>query len=185
MSWLHAEGPRPKLPPLGDNLDDTVVQPHTALQAASTDTIPVESIPGSSTAPSSSRSAHFPALVPLAKVLKLEVHMATLLHNIHPWMNRSIVEAKELLERRMVQQIERKIVEVHQRFIAFDLQVLVRPDPEVDVSTLKGAGNILRADIDMILKARVPESEAPFVEPAEDTVMAVSFTTLYIPPPPP
>ena len=52
-------GPRPELAPLADDLSDT---------AASTDTTPVESIPGSSTAPSSSRSAPLPALVPLARV---------------------------------------------------------------------------------------------------------------------
>ena len=75
-------GPRPELPPLGDNLADTVAQACTAKQAASTDTTPVESISGSRTAPSSSRSAPFPALVPLARVQKLEAQMATLLHHI-------------------------------------------------------------------------------------------------------
>ena len=43
----------------------------------------------------------------------------------------------------------------------------------------------LRADIDTILEARVPESEAPSVEPAEDTVLAALFATSEIPPPPP
>ena len=37
----------------------------------------------------------------------------------------------------------------------------------------------------MILAARVPESEAPSVEPAEDTVMAALFVSSEIPPPPP
>ena len=37
----------------------------------------------------------------------------------------------------------------------------------------------------MILEARVPESEAPSAEPAEDTVMAALFATSEIPPPPP
>ena len=37
----------------------------------------------------------------------------------------------------------------------------------------------------MILAARVPESEAPSVEPAEDTMMAALFATSEIPPPPP
>ena len=37
----------------------------------------------------------------------------------------------------------------------------------------------------MILEARVPESEAPSVEPAEDTVLAALFSTSDIPPPPP
>ena len=43
----------------------------------------------------------------------------------------------------------------------------------------------LRADIDMILEVRVPKSEALYVEPTEDTVMAALFTTSEIPPPPP
>ena len=41
----------------------------------------------------------------------------------------------------------------------------------MDVSTLHPSVDILCADIDMILEARVLESEAPFVEPAEDKVM--------------
>ncbi|TMW99987.1 hypothetical protein EJD97_001564 [Solanum chilense] len=114
-------GPRPELPPLGDNLADTVAQARTSTQSASlsTDTTLVKFIPGSNTTPSSSRSASFPALVPLARVQKLEAHMATLLHHIQPWMQ------------------------------------------------------------------RVPESESPSAEPAEDTVMAALFATFEIPPPPP
>ena len=38
-------GPHLELPPLGDNLADTVAQARTATQAACTDTTPVESIP--------------------------------------------------------------------------------------------------------------------------------------------
>ena len=55
----------------------------------------------------------------------------------------------------------------------------------MDVSTLQAAVYSLRADIDTIREARVPESEAPSVEPAEDTVLAALFTTSEIPPPPP
>ena len=55
----------------------------------------------------------------------------------------------------------------------------------MNVSTLKDAVDSLSADIDMILEARVPESEAPSAEPAEDTVMAALFATSEIPPPPP
>ena len=84
----------------------------------------------------------------------------------------------------MVQHTEQKIAEVHQRLDAFELQVLARPSPQVDVSTLQAMVESLRADIDMILEARVPESEAPSAEPAEDTVMAALFSTFKIPPPP-
>ena len=77
-------GPRPKLPPLGENLADTVAHAQMATQAAFeiTDTTPVESIPGSSTDPISFRSSPFPALVPLFRVQKLKAQMATLLRHI-------------------------------------------------------------------------------------------------------
>ena len=111
--------------------------------------------------------------------------MSSLLHHIQPWMQRSIVEAEERLERRMVQHIEWKIAEVHQRLDTFELRVLARLSPQVDVSTLQAAVDSLHADIDMILEARVPESEAPSAEPIEDTLMVVLFATSEIPPPPP
>ena len=161
-----------------------VAQARTATQA-STETTPVESIPGSSTAPSSSRTAPLLVLVPLARVQKLEAQMTTLLHHIQPWMQKSITESEEPLERKIVQYTEWKIAEVHQRLDAFELRVLARPAPPVDVSTLQAVVDSLRADIDMILEARVPESEAPFVEPTEDTVLAALFATSEIPPPPP
>ena len=111
--------------------------------------------------------------------------MATLLHHIQPWMQRSIAEAEGHLERRMVRHAELNIAEVHQCLDAFELRVLARPAPQVDVSILQAAVNCLRTDIDMILDARLPDSEAPFAEPAEDTVMAALIATSEIPPPPP
>ena len=85
----------------------------------------------------------------------------------------------------MVQFSERKVAEVNQLLDSFELRVLARPAPPMDVSTLQAAVDTLRADIDMILKARVPESEAVSGEPAEDTVLAALFATSEIPPPPP
>ena len=107
--------------------------------------------------------------------------MATLLHHIQPWMQKIITESEEHLERKMMHFTERKIVEVNQRLGAFELRVLARPAPPVDVSTLQAAVDSLRVDIDTILEARVLES----VEPAEDTVLAALFATSEIPPPPP
>ena len=111
--------------------------------------------------------------------------MATILHHIYPSMHKSITESEERLERKMVQYTERKISEVHQRLDAFELRLLARPAPPVDVSTLKAVVDSLHADIDMILEAMVPESEAPSVEPTKDTVLAALFATSEIPPPPP
>ena len=76
-------------------------------------------------------------------------------------MQNSITESEERLERKMVQYTERKIAEVNQRLDSFELRVLVRLPPPVDVSTLQGVVDSLRANIDTILEARVPESQAP------------------------
>ena len=111
--------------------------------------------------------------------------MATLLHHIQPWMQKSITESEARLEKKMQQFTERKIAEVNQRLDAFELRVLARPASPVDVSTLQAAVDSLHKDIDTILEARVPESEAPSIEPAEDTVLAALFATSNIPPPPP
>ena len=93
-------GPRLEVPPLGENLADTVEKAQAATLATSepTDSTPVESIPGGTTAPISSPFTPSATLVSLARVQKLEYKMATLLNHIHPWMQRSIVEAKECME---------------------------------------------------------------------------------------
>ena len=63
--------------------------------------------------------------------------------------------------------------------------MLTRLSPSVDVSTLQAAVDSLHADINTILEARVPDSEAPSIDPAEDTVLTTLFATSDIPPPPP
>ena len=50
-------------------------------------------------------------------------------------MQRSIAEMEERFEPKMAQISERKIVEVHHRLQAFELRVLDRSAPQVDVST--------------------------------------------------
>ena len=65
--------------------------------------------------------------------------MATLLHHIQPWMQKSITDSEDRLERKMVQYTEWKINEVHQHLDAFELRVLSRPAPPMDVSTLQAA----------------------------------------------
>ena len=99
-------------------------------------------------------------------------------------MQRSIVEAEERIERKMAQHTEQQIMEVHQYLDEFELWVLARPSPTVDLTILQVAVENMRADLDTILEARVPQSEAPFVDPAEDTVLAALFSTTVVPPPP-
>ncbi|TMW83040.1 hypothetical protein EJD97_003165 [Solanum chilense] len=144
-------GPRPELPPLGDNLADTVAQALTATQAAYTDTTPVESIPGSSTAPSSSRSASLPVLVPLARVQKLEAQMATLLHHIQPWMQSSITEAEERLEQRMAA-VDRLRADID---MILEASVLESEAPSVDPAE------------DIVMAALLNTSEIPPPPPRE------------------
>ena len=83
----------------------------------------------------------------------------------------------------MVQHTERKISEVNQRLDAFELRVLARPAPLVDVLILHAVVDSVRTHIDMILVARVPKSEAHYAAPAEDTVLSALFATSEIPPP--
>ena len=64
------------------------------------------------------------------------------------------------------------------------MKVLDRLAPLVDASNLQSAVDCLRVDIDTILEARVPDSKALSIEPAEDTILAALFATSEIPPPP-
>ena len=68
------KGLHPEVPLLGENLADTVAHVRMATQAtlAPSDTTPIESIQGSRTVPSSSRSAPSPTLVSLTRIQKLE-----------------------------------------------------------------------------------------------------------------
>ena len=49
--------------------------------------------------------------------------MATLLHHIQPWMQKSITESEARLERKMQQFTERKISEVNFHLDDFELRV--------------------------------------------------------------
>ncbi|KAG5579551.1 hypothetical protein H5410_050178 [Solanum commersonii] len=105
--------PQVEVPPLGTDLADTVgqAQGNDLSIPDHTDTVPGSSSQAASMAPSSSRSA--PQLgatvVPLTRVQKLEAQMATLLHHIQPWMQKSIAESKARLERKMEGIMDRKV----------------------------------------------------------------------------
>ena len=85
----------------------------------------------------------------------------------------------------MAQHTKRKVMDVHQCLDAFELRVLARPAPIVDVTALQAAVEILREDLDTILEARVLVSEASSAETAEATMLASFFSTAIVPPPPP
>ena len=52
--------------------------------------------------PEPSRSSPSAALVSITRVQKLEAQMAALLHHIQPWIAKSIVEAEEKIEKKIV-----------------------------------------------------------------------------------
>ena len=75
-------------------------------------------------------------------------------------------------------------MEVHQCLETFEVHVLARPAPPIDVLTLQDVVESRRADLDMKLEARVPKFEAPSTEPTEDTVLVdLLFSTTAVPPP--
>ena len=106
-------------------------------------------------APSSSRST--PQLgatvVPMARVQKFEAQMATLLHHIQPWMQKSIAKSEARMERRMEGMMDRKVLAVNKWLDAFELRVLERSAPATDLSALQAAIASLRTDVDAILAA--------------------------------
>uniref|UniRef100_M1DEM1 Integrase core domain containing protein n=1 Tax=Solanum tuberosum TaxID=4113 RepID=M1DEM1_SOLTU len=172
--------PQIEVPPLGTDLADIVgkAQGGDPIIPDHTDTVPGSSSQAPSMAPSSSRST--PQLgaivVPLARVQKLEAQMATLLHHIQPWMQKSIAESEARMERRMEGMMDRKVQAVNKRLEAFELRVLERSAPGTDLSTLQADLASLRTDVDAILVAPSVETQAAPTALADDTVLDALFS---------
>lgn len=103
--------------------------------------------------------------------------MATLLHHMQSWMQKSIVKTKNQIEKRVTQYIEQKIQAVHQCLDAFELRVLSRTTSTIDLSTLQFAVASLRSNVDVIFDTRKTDPESTPIKLAEDTV----FDTLLKP----
>uniref|UniRef100_M1DI55 Integrase core domain containing protein n=1 Tax=Solanum tuberosum TaxID=4113 RepID=M1DI55_SOLTU len=142
-----------------------VAAPHREPQAASM-------------APSSSRYA--PQLgatvVPLARVHKLEAQMATLLHHIQPWMQKSIAESEARIERRMEGMMDWKVQAINKRLDAFELCILERSASAIDLSALHADLASLRTDVDAILAAPSVEPQVALTALADDTVLDALFS---------
>ena len=167
--------PQIEVPPLGPDLADTVGQAQGGdpIIPDHADAVPGSSSQAASVTPSSSRST--PQLgvtvVPLTRVRKLEAQMATLLHHIQPWMQKSIAESEARMERRMEAMMDRKVHAVNKRLDAFELRVLERSAPATDLSTLQADLASLRTDVDAILAAPSVETQAAPTALADDTVL--------------
>uniref|UniRef100_M1DAM2 Integrase core domain containing protein n=1 Tax=Solanum tuberosum TaxID=4113 RepID=M1DAM2_SOLTU len=143
-----------------------------------TDIVPASSAQAASMDPSSSRSA--PQLgatvVPLARVQKLEAQIATLLHHIQPWMQKSITESEARMERRMEGMMDQKVQTVNKRLDAFELCILERSAPAIDLSALQAELASLRTDVDAILAAPSVEPQVTPTALADDTVLDALFS---------
>uniref|UniRef100_M1E0N2 Integrase core domain containing protein n=1 Tax=Solanum tuberosum TaxID=4113 RepID=M1E0N2_SOLTU len=143
--------PQVEVPPLGADLADTVGQAHGGgpIIPDHSDTVPASSSQAPSMAPTSARST--PQLgatvVPLARVQKLEAQMATLMHHIQPWMQKSIAESEARMEQRMEGMMDRK----------------------AELASL-------RADVDAILDTPTVEPQAAPTALADDTVLDTLFS---------
>uniref|UniRef100_M1DSQ8 Integrase core domain containing protein n=1 Tax=Solanum tuberosum TaxID=4113 RepID=M1DSQ8_SOLTU len=172
--------PQVEVPSLGTDLADTVGQAQGSdpIIPHHTDTISASSSQASSRDPSSSRSK--PPLgavvVPLARVQKLEAQMATLLHHIQSWMQKSIAESEARMERRMEGMMDRKIQAVNKNLDAFELRVLERPSPTIDLSFFQSELASLRANVDVILATPTVEPQVAPPALADDTVLDVLFS---------
>jgi len=82
--------------------------------------------------------------------------MATLMQHMKPWMQRSIVESEARIEKMMEQNIQA----VHNHHNAFELRVLERSVPAIDVTTFQKELASLRADTVPEFAHAVPKDEA-------------------------
>ena len=64
---------------------------------------------------------------------------------------------------------------VHHPLNSLEQQVLARPSPTIDLTTLQATVSILRADVDSILKIRGTKQEIAPIKLPEDIVHDVLF----------
>uniref|UniRef100_M1DMT7 Integrase core domain containing protein n=1 Tax=Solanum tuberosum TaxID=4113 RepID=M1DMT7_SOLTU len=102
--------------------------------------------------------------------------MATLLHHIQLWMQKSIAESEAKIERRMEGMMDRKVQAVNKRLDAFELRILERSTPAIDLSALQAELASLRTDVDSILAAPSIEPQVAPTALADDTVLDALFS---------
>ena len=97
--------------------------------------------------------------------------MATLLRNIQPWMQKSIVDVEDHIEKWVSKKAEKKIHTVHKFLDAFELRLLARPTPATKLPTIQAKLTSLQSDVDAILEMRAIDPESAPTKLAEDTML--------------
>uniref|UniRef100_M1DE30 Integrase core domain containing protein n=1 Tax=Solanum tuberosum TaxID=4113 RepID=M1DE30_SOLTU len=172
-------GPRVDVP-MGEDLIHTMgqMQGDGPPTTAPSNEHPTFSSQTASQVPSSSRATLLSGMtmIPLARGQKLEGQMATLLHQIKPWMRNLIVESEVRVEKRMEAKTDQKVQAVHKRLDAFELRVLERPAPTTDMSSFRTELSSLRADVDAILATPAVKPQAALSALGDDTVLGALFS---------
>lgn len=81
------------------------------------------------------------------------------------------------MEKRIAELMEQKIQAFHQCIDAFELRVLARPVPTINLTPHQDVVASLRADVDNIVEMRGTKSKNEAFELAEDIVFVELFTT--------
>uniref|UniRef100_M1DFY7 Integrase core domain containing protein n=1 Tax=Solanum tuberosum TaxID=4113 RepID=M1DFY7_SOLTU len=102
--------------------------------------------------------------------------MATLLHHIQPWMQKSTAESEARIERRIEGMMDRKVQTVNKRLQAFEQRILERPAPTIDLSSFQSELASLWADVYANLATPTAEPQAASTALADDMVLDALFS---------
>lgn len=98
--------------------------------------------------------------------------MATLLHHVQPWMQKSIAES----ERRMEAMIDQKFDVVNKRLDSFEVRVQEQLSSTTYMSSFQADLANIRADVDAILSTPAIESQPAPTTLSDDTVLDALFS---------
>uniref|UniRef100_M1DIF6 Integrase core domain containing protein n=1 Tax=Solanum tuberosum TaxID=4113 RepID=M1DIF6_SOLTU len=149
------------VPPMRADLVDVVeqMQGDDTASPSHTDDVQASSSQATSQTPISSKSTPplGGAIVPLVRVQNLEAQMATLLHHVRPWRQKSIAKFEARMERMIESMMDQKVQNVNKHLDAFELIVLERLAPTTDLSSSQTVLASLRDDINAIFATHAVE----------------------------
>uniref|UniRef100_M1DK06 Integrase core domain containing protein n=1 Tax=Solanum tuberosum TaxID=4113 RepID=M1DK06_SOLTU len=99
-------------------------------------------------------------------------------------MQLAMEESEARIEQRVEHMMDQKVQAVHKHLDAFELRVLERPTPTVDLTILQKKIENLRADITglLVTPETEPESESARMAPVDNTVVTALFSDDMLPP---
>ncbi|KAK4729576.1 hypothetical protein R3W88_022564 [Solanum pinnatisectum] len=101
--------------------------------------------------------------------------MATLLQHVRPKMQRAILESEARVEQQMEHIVNCEVLCLSSWLDAFELRVLERLAPTVDVTTLQKEIESLRPDVTVLLAPPKTEPESAPTTSVDDMVLSTLF----------